>query len=121
MTEDLRRPPGTIYALIALRFLLELALMAAFVTAAVRLIDGILGWLVGLLLLLAVTAVWGIALSPKRRVSLPVAARVVIELALFVTAAILLAASGLVVLGVALLVVELVDLGLLQGPDKHAL
>ena len=45
--------------------------MAAFVVAPVRLIDGALGWLVGL--------------------------------------------------GVAMLVIELVDLGLLQGPDKHAL
>ena len=121
MTEEQRRTPGAIYALIALRFLLELALMAAFVTAAVRLVDGILGWLVGVLLLLAVTAVWGILLSPRRRVSLPLAARVVVELALFVTATVLLVASGLVVLGAALIVVELLDLGLLQGPDKHAL
>jgi hypothetical protein len=95
--------------------------MTAVVVAPVRLIDGVLGWLVGLLLLLAVTAVWGILLSPKRRVRLPLAARVAIELALFSTASVLLVASGLVGLGVALLVVELLDLGLLQGPDKHAL
>ena len=121
MTDEVRRTSGAIYALIALRFLLELALMAAFVAAAVRLIDGALGWVVGLLLLLAVTGVWGILLSPKRRVRLPLGARVAIELALFLTAAVLLAASGLVGLGVALLVVELLDLGLLRGPDEHAL
>lgn len=121
MTDDVRRTSGPIYALIALRFVLELALMTAFVVAAVRLIDGALGWVVGLLLLLAVTAVWGILLSPRRRLRLPLGARVAIELALFLTASLLLVASGLVVLGVALLVVELVDLGLLQGPDKHAL
>jgi hypothetical protein len=119
--QEVRRTSGAIYALIALRFLLELALMTAVVVAPVRLIDGVLGWLVGLLLLLAVTAVWGILLSPKRRVRLPLAARVAIELALFSTASVLLVASGLVGLGVALLVVELLDLGLLQGPDKHAL
>jgi hypothetical protein len=121
MTDEVRRTSGAIYALIALRFLLELALMTAFVVAPVRLIDGALGWVVGLVLLLAVTAVWGILLSPRRRVRLPLGARVVVELALFLTASVLLVASGLVVLGIALLVVELVDLGLLQGPDKHAL
>lgn len=119
--QEVRRASGPIYALIALRFLLELALMAAVVVAPVRLLGGVVGWLVGLLLLLAVTAVWGILLSPKRRVRLPLAARVAIELALFLTASALLVASGLVGLGVALLVVELLDLGLLQGPDKHAL
>jgi hypothetical protein len=46
---------------------------------------------------------------------------VAIELVLFASASVLLVASGLVGLGVALLVVELIDLGLLQGPDKHAL
>ena len=119
--DDVRRTPGAIYALIALRFLLELALMAAFVVAPIRLIDGVRGWLVGAVLLFAATAVWGILLSPRRRVQLPLAARVVIELALFASASALLVASGLVVFGIGLLVVELVDLGLLQGPDKHAL
>jgi hypothetical protein len=116
-----RRTSGPVYALIALRFLLELALMTAWVVAPVRLLGGVLGWLVGLLLLVAVTAVWGVLLSPRRRVRLPLGARVVIELVLFVAAAALLAASGLVGLGVGLLVLELLDLGLLQGPDKHAL
>jgi hypothetical protein len=116
-----RRTSGPVYALIAVRFLLELALMAAWVVAPVRLLGGVLGWLVGLLLLVAVTAVWGILLSPKRRVRLPLAARVAIELVLFASASVLLVASGLVGLGVVLLVVELIDLGLLQGPDKHAL
>jgi hypothetical protein len=110
-----RRTSGPVYALIALRFLLELALMTAWVVAPVRLLGGVLGWLVGLLLLVAVTAVWGVLLSPRRRVRLPLGARVVIELVLFVAAAALLAASGLVGLGVGLLVLEL------QGPDKHAL
>jgi hypothetical protein len=119
--DEMRRTSAAIYALIALRFCLELALMAAFVVAPVRLLGGAIGWIVGLLLLFAATAVWGILLSPRRRVLLPVAARVVVELLLFGAAAVLLAASGLVGLGVGLLLVELVDLGLLQGPDKHAL
>ncbi len=119
--QQVRRTNGPVYVLITVRFLLELALMAAVVVAPVRLLGGALGWLVGLLLLGAVTAVWGILLSPRRRVRLPLVARVTVELALFVTASGLLAASGLVGLGAALLVLELVDLGLLQGPDKHAL
>jgi uncharacterized membrane protein len=115
------RPSPAIYALIALRFLLELALWASFTVSCVRLIDGPLGWVVGLLLTAAVTAVWGLLLSPRRRVQLPVAARVTIELTLFAAASALLAWSGLTVAAITLLVVELIDLALLQGPDKNAI
>jgi hypothetical protein len=119
--DDVRRPGAAIYALITMRFLLELALWSSFTVSLVRLVDGPLGWILGLLLTAVVTTLWAVLLSPRRPVRLPVAARVAIELGLFVAAAALLAASGLVVAGAVLLVVELLDLGLLQGPDKHAL
>lgn len=122
MTTDTPPPrlsPGVV-VLLGLRFLLELALWASFAVAAVRLVDGPAGWVVGLLGTAAATAVWGLLLSPRRRIRLPLPARVGIELALFAVAAALLAASGLTTAAVALMVAELVVLGLLQGPDKHA-
>jgi len=119
--DDVCRPAAAVYALIGLRFLLELALWSSFTVALVRLVDGPLGWVVGLLLTAAVTTMWALLLSPRRPVRLPLAARVALELVLFVTAAVLLAASGLAAAGAALLLLELLDLALLQGPDKHAL
>jgi Na+/H+-translocating membrane pyrophosphatase len=116
-----RRTSAAVYALITLRFLLELALLFSYVLVCVRLLDGALGWVVGLLLAVAVATVWGMLLSPRRPVRLPLAARLGIELALFAAASSLLALSGLGLLGVGLMALELLDLGLLQGPDKHAL
>jgi hypothetical protein len=75
---------------------------------------------IGVLAALLVALVWGIFLSPRRRVQSPVAVRVGAELVLFVVAAWLLAASGLLALGVVLVVAELVVVGLLGGPDRHA-
>ena len=115
------RPSAWVLVLISARFLLELALWSSFTVACVRLVDGWLGWVVGLALTAVVTVLWGLLLSPRRPISLPVAVRVTIELALFLFAGILLATSGLVALGAALVLAELVVLGLLQGPDKHAL
>ena len=113
-------PAPLLWLLLTLRFLLELALWASFTVATVRLVDGWPGWVLGLLATAAVTVLWGLLLSPRRRIALPVAVRVTIELVLFVAAGALLAASGLVLLGVLLVAAELLVLGLLQGPDKHA-
>ena len=115
------RPSAGVLALITLRFLLELALWSSFTVSAVRLIEGPLGWAVGLLLTVIVMIIWAVLLSPRRRVRLAVGIRVAIELTLFVMAAVLLATAGLTLAAVILLVLELLDLGLLQGPDKHAL
>jgi hypothetical protein len=114
-------PSGGLWLLLALRFLLELALLAAVVVGVVRLVDGAAGWIIGILAALLVAAIWGIFLSPRRRVQSPVGVRVTAELVLFLVAAALLAASGLVPLAVALVVAEVVVLGLLRGPDRHAL
>lgn len=119
--QEIRRTSGPVWALITLRFLLELALFASYVVAVGRLIEGVVGWLTGLVVAVALAVVWGMFLSPRRQVRLPLAARVAIELVLFVGAGVLLMLSGLVVLGVGLIALELLDLGLLQGPDKHAL
>lgn len=114
-------PSALLWLLLTLRFLLELALLAAYVVALGRLVGGVGGWVLGVVVALLVAGVWGVLLSPRRPVSSPVALRVAIELVLFVVAGALLAASGLVLLGVLLVASELLVLGLLQGPDKHAL
>jgi hypothetical protein len=122
MTTDANPPRMSpwVVVLLGLRFLLELALWASFTVAAVRLVDGPAGWVIGLLATAAATVVWGLLLSPRRPIRLPLVARVAIEFALFAAAAALLAASGLSTAAVVLVVAELVVLGLLQGPDKHA-
>jgi hypothetical protein len=119
--DPVRRPGPAVLALITIRFLLELALWSSFTISSVRLIDGPLGWVTGFLLTAVVITIWALLISPRRPVRLPVAARVAIELALFVLAASLLAASGLVWAGAALITLELLDFGLLHGPDRHAL
>ena len=75
-------------ALLAARFALELAMVAAFARV---------GWQAGgampvslvlaLLLPLAAATVWGLLLSPKARLTVPLPARLVLELALFAAAA----------------------------------
>ncbi|MGD9955859.1 MAG: DUF2568 domain-containing protein, partial [Candidatus Nanopelagicales bacterium] len=95
-------PSSLLWLLLTFRFLLELALLAAYVVAVGRLAGGVLGWVAGAVVALLVAAVWGLLLSPRRRVQAPLAVRIVVELLLFVAAGVLLAASGLLVLGVLL-------------------
>ncbi len=121
MTEDgqeERASSGTGVLLIA-RFILELWLLTAFVGIGIGLVDGPLGWLLAAVLVLAAMVVWGLFVAPKRRVDSPLAVRIVIELALFVAAALGLAAIGHPLWGVILLVAELVVLGLLRRPGEH--
>jgi hypothetical protein len=120
--EGAARRPGTfVWVLIAVRFLLELALWSSFTIASVRLIDGPLGWVAGALLTSVSIALWAVLLSPRRPVRLPLVARVAVELALFLVAASLLALAGMATAATVLLGLELLDLALLEGPDKHAL
>jgi Protein of unknown function (DUF2568) len=115
------RPSAGVLALITLRFLLELALWTSFTVSLVRLVGGPFGWIAGLLLSGLVITIWAVLLSPRRPVRRAVGVRVVIELTLFVLAAVLLWVAGLALAGAILLVVESLVLGLLGGPDKHAL
>ena len=54
--------------------------------ACARLVGGVGGWVLGVVVALLVAAVWGVLLSPRRRVAAPVAVRVAVELVLFVAA-----------------------------------
>ncbi len=115
------RPRAGVAILLGLRFLLELALFASFLLATASLVGGVAGWLAGAAAALLVALLWGLLLSPRRRVATPVAVRVVVELALFAGAAGLLVAVGSLVAAGLLLGLELVVLALLGGPDRHAI
>jgi hypothetical protein len=107
-------PP--IVVLLGLRFVVELALFAAIAYVVSRMAEGtVLRLLLGVVGLAAVTTLWGVLLSPRRHVDLPLTWRVVLELAL-----VGIAAAGLLrldhpTLALALVVAEVVVLGALAA------
>ena len=110
--------------LLGLRFALELCLLSAMVVIGWGAFPNhLVGAVVGLGLAVVVGAVWGVLLSPRRPVDLPLAVRVIVELVLFGAAAIGLAALGLPLWGAALMIGEIVVLvalalrGLPPGTD----
>lgn len=105
-------------ALLTLRFLLELALLAAYAVVGVGLVAGVAGWVLGAALVLLVAAAWGQFLSPRRRHELGLGRRIALELVLFLAAGAGLAAVGRPVWGAALVAAELVVLGLLRRPGE---
>lgn len=118
--------PGTglpatpwIGVLLAVRFALEILLLAAYAVIGTGLVEGWLGWVLGLLLVLLVAGVWGTWLAPKRRIDSPLRVRIALELALFTIAGLGLAAVGHVSWGVALLGAEVVAMALLRRPGEH--
>ena len=106
--------------LLALRFMLELALLAALGVIGWNAFDNtILSVIAAIALVVVAAAAWGALLSPKRRLDVPLALRVVIELCLFIAASAGLWATGYAGAGLALLggeVVVIVALGLLGLP-----
>lgn len=109
-----------VVVLLGLRFLLELALWGSFLVVGVVVVGGLLGWVVGLVACAAVVVVWGMLLSPRRRIRSPLAARLAVEAGLFLLAAVGLVAAGWTTAALALVIAEVVVLGLLGGPDRHA-
>lgn len=107
-----RTPLGALgWTLLTLRFVVELVLFVSPIVIGVRALGGPVGLLVGVALGAVLLAVWGVLLSPRRRVDLPLGARVVVELALMVAAAAGLAATGLVGFAIVFVVVEVVVVG----------
>jgi hypothetical protein len=93
--------------LLGLRFLVELCLFAAMAVVGWGAVaNHLVGAVAGVVLALVVATVWGVLLSPKRRIDLPLFVRVVVELVLFATAAVGLAAQGHPSWGIALMVAE---------------
>jgi len=80
---------------LALRFLLELALLAALAYwGAHATASPLLAALLAVLAPLSAAALWGACVSPKARVALPPRGRLAVELCLFALAGAALAAAG---------------------------
>ena len=105
--------------LLAVRFVLELALLTAYAVIGVRLVSGIAGWVLGAVLVLLVATAWGQFLSPRRRRELGLGRRVVLELLLYLVAGAGLAVVRLPLVGLALVLAEVVVLGLLRRPGEQ--
>ncbi len=113
--------------LLALRFFVEIALFASIFFVGTQLsATALVTWTLAVLLTGLAIVVWGVLLSPRRRVDLPLWVRVAIELLLFALATWGLVWSGHAAWGVALVVAEVVALiglwsiGLPPGSDAAA-
>jgi hypothetical protein len=98
---------------LTVRFLCELAMLAALAYWGFTVGDGVGAWVLGVGAPLLAAVVWGAWVAPKARWPVPIPARVVIELALFGTATGALAIAGqplaAVVMGVAALATSLLN------------
>jgi hypothetical protein len=98
---------------LAVRFLCELAMLAALAYWGFTVGDGIGAWVLGVGAPLLAAVVWGAWVAPKARWPVPMPVRVVIELVLFGSAVGGLTIAGqpvlAVVLGVAALVTSLLN------------
>ncbi|MGE5829209.1 MAG: YrdB family protein [Micromonosporaceae bacterium] len=79
---------------LTVRFLLELAALAALVYAGVASVDGAAGWLVGVVLALIAGVVWGRYVAPRASHPPRTPARLAIEAAVFVAATVGLLIAG---------------------------
>jgi len=94
----------------ALKFVLELAMLAAYAIAFFRLIPGpLLSWVAAIGAPILVGVVWGLLIAPRAPVSLGVPARVVLTAVIFAGAITALALAGRPVAAVVLAVAYVVD------------
>ena len=101
----------------AVRFLAELASLAALVTWGVHGVGGALGWVLGIAAPVLFAAVWGAFLAPRAPRRLHDPARLVAEVVLFGLAAIALFAADLPLAGAVYAVVAVLGIVLVRwGP-----
>ena len=101
-TPELRGLAG---AVLTVRFLTEVALLAGLAIAGARLGDGVaFAILDAVLLPLAAAAVWGMFIAPRARRRLAEPARIIVEVALFAGTGLVLLLSGLPVTGIVIAV-----------------
>lgn len=93
----------------ALRFLLELAMVAGLVVAGAR-----WSWIMAVLAPLAVVAIWGTLVAPKARHRLPDPLRLGLEIVLFAVVGTVLARAGYVIGGVVISVSSVIVAVLLR-------
>jgi hypothetical protein len=98
---------------LTVRFLCELAMLAALAYWGFTVGEGVGAWLLGLGAPLLAAVVWGAVVAPRARWPVPIPTRVVVELVLFGAAAGALAVAGqplaAVILGVAALATSLLN------------
>ena len=94
---------------LALRFLLELGALAAVALWGWKTGDGVLRFVLPVAAVSAVVAVWALFVSPNPTIELPLAARLVIELGVWLAAGAALWASGYGTLAVAFVLVAVVS------------
>lgn len=100
--------------LLAPRFVLELALLAALAVAGWRLPDQVWAQVaLAVALPVAAAVLWGFVVSPKARAGAPLPVRLAVEIALFATASALLWATGSETAAITLAVAEALVLGAL--------
>lgn len=98
------------------RFLLELAMLAALGYGAWELAGGGgAGFALGAVCVLVAVSLWGAYVAPKTSRRLDRAPRIVLEVVLFAAAAVALIATGNVVSGASLAVLYVVDTALVYG------
>ena len=94
---------------LGVRFLVELAALAAFVAWGAAAVGGAPGWLLGVGAAAAFAAVWGLLVSPKARVRLGNGARLSVEFALLAAAALALVGAGETALALVFAIIALVS------------
>jgi Protein of unknown function (DUF2568) len=92
---------------LTVRFLCELAMLAALTSWGFQAGDGVTAWVLGIGAPLLAAVVWGALVAPKARWPAPIQVRVVIELVLYAAAVAALVVTGQPVLAVALAVAAL--------------
>jgi Protein of unknown function (DUF2568) len=95
-------------AVLAVRFLTEIAMLVALAYAGARLGEGAVAWFLGVALPIAAIVVWQQFVAPKARHPVTLGQRIAIEAALFVGTGILLALADLPTLGLLFAVIALV-------------
>jgi hypothetical protein len=105
---------------LTLRFLCELAMLAALALWGFGAGDGAGAWLLGIGAPLLAAAVWGAFVAPRARWPVPAPVRVAIELVLFAAATAALAAAGQPVAAVVLGAVGLVTSLLNEAQERRA-
>jgi hypothetical protein len=105
---------------LTVRFLCELAMLAALAYWGFLVGDGAGAWLLGIGAPVLAAAVWGAFVAPRARWPVPVPVRLVIELVLFGGAAAALAAAGQPALAVVLAVAALATSLANAGPPSPA-
>ena len=97
---------------LGLRFLLEMAMLAAVAYWGFSEFDGVAGVLVGLAAALLVGVIWGVFMSPKASRPVHDPARIALEVVLFGSAVAALAAADRVVPAIVLAALAALHLGL---------